>query len=200
MSYLQRVEELNIEGPFRSGVIHSGRRGRPSLNITSEQLNYFINYHFSIADIAKALGVSQSTISRRMHHYGLSIRGNLPPLSDAELDAMIRDILYEFLNAGYRRVISQLATSGFKPSQMRVQESMRRVDIEGVAVRWLKLTPRRQYSVSGPLALWHIDRNHKLIRWRLVIHGGVDGYTRVPVYLKCSDNNRAETGKIRQGW
>jgi hypothetical protein len=27
----------------------------------------------------------------------------------------------------------------------------------------------------------------------MVIHGGIDGYTRIPVYLKCSDNNRAET-------
>ena len=30
-------------------------------------------------------------------------------------------------------------------------------------------------------------------RWRLVIHGGIDGYLRLVVYLKCSDNNRAET-------
>lgn len=27
----------------------------------------------------------------------------------------------------------------------------------------------------------------------MVIHGGVDGYTRLPVYLRCSDNKRAET-------
>ena len=31
------------------------------------------------------------------------------------------------------------------------------------------------------------------IRWRLVIHGGIDGFSRLPVYLQCSDNNRAET-------
>ena len=30
-------------------------------------------------------------------------------------------------------------------------------------------------------------------RWRLVIHGGVDGYSRMVVYLKCADNNRAAT-------
>ena len=27
----------------------------------------------------------------------------------------------------------------------------------------------------------------------MVIHGGLDGYSRVPVYLKISDNNRADT-------
>eukprot|EP00794_Sanderia_malayensis_P008561 gene8561-9477_t len=35
--------------------------------------------------------------------------------------------------------------------------------------------------------------NHKLIRWRLVFHGGIDGYTRMIVFLACSNNNRAET-------
>lgn len=36
-------------------------------------------------------------------------------------------------------------------------------------------------------------RYHKLIRWRLVIHGGIDGYSRVPVYLKVSANNKSDT-------
>ena len=39
------------------------------------------------------------------------------------------------------------------------------------------------------------DDNHKLIRWGLVIHGGIDGYSRLIVFLKCSDNNRGETVK-----
>ena len=30
-------------------------------------------------------------------------------------------------------------------------------------------------------------------RWRIVVHGGIDGYTRIPVYLQCATNNRAET-------
>ena len=42
-------------------------------------------------------------------------------------------------------------------------------------------------------ALWHIDGYHKLIRWRLVIHGGIDGYSRVPVYLKVASDNKAVT-------
>ncbi len=39
----------------------------------------------------------------------------------------------------------------------------------------------------------HIDGHHKLIRWRLVTHGGIDGFSRSIVYLKCSSNNYAET-------
>lgn len=30
-------------------------------------------------------------------------------------------------------------------------------------------------------------------RWRIVIHGAIDGYSRLPVFLQCSDNNTAAT-------
>ena len=39
----------------------------------------------------------------------------------------------------------------------------------------------------------HIDGHHKLIHWRLVIHGGIDGYSRCIVYLRCSPSNYAST-------
>ena len=38
-----------------------------------------------------------------------------------------------------------------------------------------------------------IDGHHKLIRWRLVTHAGIDGYRRLIVYAKCSTNNLAST-------
>ena len=38
-----------------------------------------------------------------------------------------------------------------------------------------------------------IDGHHKLIRWRFVTHCGIDGYSRVVVFLRCSTNNRAST-------
>ena len=41
--------------------------------------------------------------------------------------------------------------------------------------------------------LWHIDGLHYLIRWKIVIHGGIDGFSRRIVYLRASCNNRAET-------
>ena len=39
----------------------------------------------------------------------------------------------------------------------------------------------------------HIDGHHKLIRWRVVIDGAIDGYSRLIVYLCCSTNNKAAT-------
>jgi len=52
---------------------------------------------------------------------------------------------------------------------------------------------RRVYEVPAPNYIWHIDTNHKLVRWKFVIAGGVDGFSRFVVYLKCIDNNRAIT-------
>ena len=34
---------------------------------------------------------------------------------------------------------------------------------------------RRVYNIPMPNSLWHIDSYHKLIKWRIVIHGGIDG-------------------------
>ena len=36
--------------------------------------------------------------------------------------------------------------------------------------------------------LWHIDGNHKLIRWVFVIHCEIDGHSRRINYLYCSLN------------
>ena len=38
-----------------------------------------------------------------------------------------------------------------------------------------------------------MDGNHKLIRYKFIIHGAVDGFSRLVTFLKCSNNNRAET-------
>ena len=57
----------------------------------------------------------------------------------------------------------------------------------------LNLVRRRHYSVPGPLSLWRLDGNHKIIRWGFVIHGCVDGYSRRVMFLRASTNNKANT-------
>lgn len=37
------------------------------------------------------------------------------------------------------------------------------------------------------------DSHHKLIRWRIVTHGCIDGYSRLITFLRCNSNNRATT-------
>ena len=41
--------------------------------------------------------------------------------------------------------------------------------------------------------LFLADGHHKLIRWRFITHAGIDGYSRMIVYMECSTNNAADT-------
>ena len=70
---------------------------------------------------------------------------------------------------------------------------MHRVDENGIATRKKGRLHRRVYSVKAPNHLWHIDTNHKLIRWKFVIAGGIDGFSRLVTFLECTNNNRATT-------
>ena len=56
--------------------------------------------------------------------------------------------------------------------------------------RYKKAINCRSYHVPGPNSVWHIDRYHKLIKWGIVVHGAVDGYS---MYLKVASNNKAIT-------
>ena len=49
------------------------------------------------------------------------------------------------------------------------------------------------YSVTGPNSLWHNDGLHKLIHWKIIIHGCIDGFSRVITYLLCESNNKVST-------
>jgi len=56
-------------------------------------------------------------------------------------------------------------------SRQNVRDSVLRIDPAGVALRTTERIQRRTYSVAGPNSLWHIDGNHKLIRFvRLLFH------------------------------
>ena len=37
------------------------------------------------------------------------------------------------------------------------------------------------------------DGHHKLVRWRFITHCGIDGFSRLVLYLRCSTNNKALT-------
>lgn len=94
---------------------------------------------------------------------------------------------------GIRTVQSILRANGTIVQRERVRESLHRVDPVGTERRLHRTLHRRHYNVTSPNSLWHIDGHHILVRWRLVVHGGIDGYSRLPVYLKVAANNKAET-------
>ncbi|KAF3837850.1 hypothetical protein F7725_009618, partial [Dissostichus mawsoni] len=169
--------------------------GQPKIVIEREKLTHLLNTHLPVSCIAKCLCVSRRTIYRRMQEFGLSIRGSYSTMTDQELDNVILGIKSQMPNAGYRMVQGHLVSMGLRVQWWRMMASMHRVDAAGIFRRITELgcVVRRSYSVRGPLSLVHIDTNHKLIRYNIVVFGGVDGYSRKIMYLDAATNNRAST-------
>ena len=62
-----------------------------------------------------------------------------------------------------------LLSCGFRVQQSRIREAQRRIDPVGTIMRQLKCLYRRRYSVAGPKSLYHVDGNHKLIRYDIYV-------------------------------
>ena len=170
--------------------------GRPCFKIPKDTLSLYLQYGFSLAKIATMFDVSTKTIKRRVHQFGLEDEvQKFSDLSDETLNEIVGSIFQDFPNCGIRRMRGFLKARGFNVQWRMIRHSMWRVDPEGLLLRRIQLNTlnRRRYFVPGSLALWHLDGNHKFIRWRFVIHGCIDGYSRRIMFLRCSTNNRANT-------
>lgn len=167
-------------------------RGRPRLKIDDHQLEFLVEAHFKVADIAQMLGCSSRTIERRMNEQGLSSR-SYSSISDAALDQLVAEITHSHPRCGEKMTSGRLLSQGIRVQRQRLRECLKRVDPMGIARRCRNILHRRRYSVRSPNALWHIDGYHKLIKWKIVIHGAIDGFSRLLTYLKVVNNNRADT-------
>ena len=152
---------MGFEAPLVS--CHS-LRGRPRFSISKEQIEHLLSLNFTCPRIATLLGVSLRTVRRRMTEYGLSVSGLYSDISDHELGRLVNEIHTSFPNCGYRMMDGHLRQRGIRVTQDRIKQVLHQTDPEGVVLRWRQAIHRRKYSVAGPLSLWHIDGNHKLIR------------------------------------
>ncbi|KAG7455518.1 hypothetical protein MATL_G00257570 [Megalops atlanticus] len=107
----------------------------------------------------------------------------------------VQHIKNEMPTAGYQMVKGRLKSMGIHVQWRRVTASMHQVDSLGILSRLTGLgcIVRRTYSVRGPLSVWHVDTNHKLIRYNIVFFGAVDGHSRKVMFLDAATNNRAST-------
>ena len=166
LSLLQDIQHSIEEGNARyePPLLVNGLRGRPRLDVTNQQLQYLLELGFSCPQIASVLGVSLSTVRRRMTDFNLSVTAQYSQITDTELDAVVKDIKVLFPNCGYRLMYGHLLTRGYRITQNRIREALHRVDPDGSAMRWAVAIERRRYRVMSPLSLWHIDSHLKLIR------------------------------------
>ncbi|XP_046889129.1 uncharacterized protein LOC124476229 [Hypomesus transpacificus] len=168
---------------------------RPKITICVEYLRHLLELGLPVVTIASLVGISRATLYRRMADNNLSVRGMYSAMTDAEVDERVSEIKERMPHAGYRLVKGTLKAQGHRLQWLRVKASMHRVDSVGILSRMTQLgcVIRRTYSVPCPKYLVHIDTNHKLIRYNIVIFGGIDGFSRKIMYLRAANNNRSDT-------
>ena len=143
----------------------TGRRGRPRFLIAEDPLCYLLGHGFNVPTISRMMGVSVSTIRRRMADLDIRISDMYATISDSDLDEKVREIKEYYPNHGSRMLQGQLKSQGTRVQRHRIRESLRRIDPLGCMLRWFNTVQRRNYSVPHSQWLWHIDGNHKLIRF-----------------------------------
>lgn len=167
-------------------------RGRPRTNVVIDDIIALRALNYKWTKIALMLNISRATLYRKLEEAGISPCDN-PQLSDSDLDDIVVAIKRDHPNDGEVMMQGHLTRLGIKVTRKKLRLSIHRVDHENTLARRKGCIKRRVYSVSHPNAIWHIDTHHKLIRWRFIIHAGVDGFSRTIVYIKCDNNNRAST-------
>ena len=145
----------------RSGV------GRPTLDVSPDVLETLHDQiGFSWAEIARNLGISESTIRRRWRSLGVgstNSRSVYSTISNDDLDQMVRSILRVTPRIGYWLVQGALRRRGLHIQRCRVLESLQRVDPVTITIRSSRSIIRRQYSVPCPNALWYVSTIRSII-------------------------------------
>jgi hypothetical protein len=159
-----------------------GRRGRPSVVLDETFLENGLRFR-GVNQMAEVVGCSPRTIRRRAQAIGVLLPGRPvfqyersndgerigvhqresvrkpTNLTDAELDARIAEILQAFPTLGRAMIMGALKSRGYIVTRERVRRSIERV--QGVPASFARRTiVRRQYSVKGPMSLWHHDGQH----------------------------------------
>ncbi len=167
--------------------------GRPRIEIDENQLSLLSSYQFSCTDIGGMLQVSARTVRRTIVHFGLEEFTEYANLPDAELDGLTTEFVHLYPNGGHRTYGGYLRAKGIKVQRRQIRESLLRVDYNGVRQRFRRVLHRRRCSVPMPNSLWHFDGHHRLIRWRIIVHGCIDGFSRLPLFLKVATDNTSDT-------
>jgi hypothetical protein len=211
----QQASDIPDTGKLEPGsTVHTGYTGRPRFEINAEFLSSALQLR-GVSELSSIIGCSPRTIRRRALELGIAIPGpsvfvtqqredgslssirnlQVPPVtgpSDEFLDNVIKQVLDTSPNFGRRLITGHLLALGVEVSRARIQASYARVHGPSIFLG-SRGVQRRTYNVAGPNSLCHHDGQHGLIRWKIVIHGFIDGYSRFVTGIRAHNNNRAQS-------
>lgn len=148
---------------LHGAAIYSGSNSRDLIQ-DEYVLQTLLDDNFTVKQIAEMFLLSEKTIYRRLETFGLSAR-SYTDITDQVLDEVVHELIKCHPNVGAKMLGSFLMQQKIRVQRYRVRDSMHRVDADGVELRRQLSLHRRQYSVPAANFLWHIDGNHKLIRY-----------------------------------
>ncbi len=131
--------------------------GRPATSVDIEDIEFLRNMRFSYTKIAEILGISRSTLYRRIEEEGGVTMNKYTQISDIILDNVVTEIKRNHPNDGERLMIGHLASHNIHIPRTRIRASIHRIDPEGTAMRRSLAVRRRVYHAEGPNYVWHID-------------------------------------------
>lgn len=80
--------------------------GRPAFEISEDSLTCLLETGFTVGQTAQIIGVSKSTVERRMHDMNISVRSLYASLSDNEIDGIVAQIWSENPSFGICYLVS----------------------------------------------------------------------------------------------
>ena len=187
----QQLENDNfITDRWKTHVYKTKTGGRNMIHINRNTLHYLLSIGINNKEISKIFHVSRLTVQRWIKDHNLN---NL--LSDPEDDNVIETYLQEVMNTyknlGELYARGVLLSKGAKIQRHRLRAILKR--LKSSQPLSMSTIRRRTYETRTTNSMWHLDSTHKLIHWRLITSGCVDGCSRKIIWLICSDNNRADT-------
>jgi len=162
---------------------YAGQRGRPRIEINATVLEESYS-HRGPTQLGDVFGVSSRTVRRRAlelgfvepgepvyvefedsegkitRYYTGSSSSSVSTLSDAELDAIMLQILNSFPTFGRRMIDGHLKYLGHHVPRSRIQGSYARVHGPPVSAFGARRIHRRVYNVKGYNSLCHHDGQH----------------------------------------
>ena len=130
---------------------------------------------FTKSGLARVAGVHRHTLRKQAEADGLDL--GFSDISNDELRALAIDFETERPTSGIKFFIAYLRNRGVRVQNKRAIEALsylKRLNRRIVTQR----IKRRQYVVPGYNYVWHLDGHHKLNRYKIVIHGLIDGFCR----------------------
>ena len=159
--------------------------------ISKERLEGLLRLKVPVSRIAEDLQVSRPLVYKAIADYNLH-ETRYSNISEPDIQHAVSSIKDKHPNAGEVMLQGHLRAQGIHVPRSKVRKAIHDLD-PSVTSRKRPAIRRRVYSVPYLNYLWHLDGNHKLIRWRFVVHHCIDGFSRLITFCRCSTNNKSET-------